>query len=155
MIYAISVGSNIGDAKKNIKEGIIAVDGKLGSVFGVSRFYNTKAWGKTDQADFVNAAFLLGSELPPPVLMLALKDLEKVLGRVESERWGPRLIDFDIIFADAISYSDEIVTIPHPRAKERQFVVEPLVDLVPDFVHPEWQKPLKQILMDLKQSANS
>jgi len=124
----IAVGGNLGDAAATVVRAVVSLD-ELGKVTKASSLYETKAWGKTDQPDFVNAVALLETDLDPRALLAALKAMETRLGRVPGERWGPRAIDLDIL-----TYDDELVenadlTIPHARMAERAFVLVPLAEI--------------------------
>jgi len=124
----IAIGGNLGDAAATVVRAVVSLD-ELGKVTKASSLYETKAWGKTDQPDFVNAVALLETDLDPRALLAALKAMETRLGRVPGERWGPRAIDLDIL-----TYDDELVenadlTIPHARMAERAFVLVPLAEI--------------------------
>ncbi len=106
---------------------------RLGRVVRVSPFYRSKAWGVTDQPDFLNAVALLETSLTPRALLAALKEIERALGRVPTFRWGPRAIDLDILtYGDAIVHERDL-QIPHPRMRERAFVLAPLADLIASY----------------------
>lgn len=130
----IGIGSNMDDPVRQVRKAIDALRA-VGEVAVVSSLYRTAPWGKTDQPEFVNAAVALDTQLRPRALLHALKWLERELGREEnSERWGPRRIDFDIL-----AYGDERVdegdlVIPHPRLRERAFAIVPLAEIAPAYV---------------------
>ncbi|HEY8320915.1 MAG TPA: 2-amino-4-hydroxy-6-hydroxymethyldihydropteridine diphosphokinase [Candidatus Baltobacteraceae bacterium] len=128
----VGIGSNLGDPEANVR-GAIAALGELGAVERTSSLYRTKAWGKTDQPDFVNAVALLETGLNPRSLLIALKAIEAELGRVPSERWGPRAIDLDILTFDDLQIEEEGLAIPHPSMNERAFVLVPLAEIDPSF----------------------
>lgn len=128
MRAAIGLGSNLGDRRRNVTRAIRAL-WQAGSVVAVSRLYASKPWGKTDQPDFCNAVALIETPLAPRELLSTLKALERRLGRTPGERWGPRVIDLDIL-----TYGDERVDepdlqIPHARLHERAFVLVPLAEV--------------------------
>ena len=124
----IGVGSNVGDAAANVHTAIDRL-ATLGVVTARSSLYRTKAWGVTEQPDFYNAAALLETLLVPHDLLRALKKLEGELGRVETFRWGPRVIDFDILAYDDLVLDDADLTIPHARLRERAFALAPLAEI--------------------------
>lgn len=107
----------------------IASLAELGTVLACSRLYRTKAWGRTDQPDFCNAAAILETNLAPRELLAALKKLEHELGRVPSERWGPRALDLDILYYDESRIDEPGLQIPHPRLLERAFALVPLAEI--------------------------
>lgn len=119
----------------------------------VSPIYETAPWGKTDQPDFLNICLKGETSLEPAALLEACKTAEKKLGREPGERWGPRLIDIDIIFYGSHIDEGERLTIPHPRLAERAFVLAPLADLAPDFVHPVYGRTVGQMLAKVDSST--
>jgi 2-amino-4-hydroxy-6-hydroxymethyldihydropteridine diphosphokinase len=124
----VGLGSNDGDAIANVTRGFDALD-RIGSVVHRSSLYRTLPWGKTDQPEFVNAVVLLETPLTPRELLDALKTAEKRLGRMPAERWGPRVIDFDILTYDDLEIDEPGLRVPHPRMRERAFVLVPLAEI--------------------------
>ena len=119
---------------------------QAGKIIRSSSIYETAAWGKTDQDDFLNRVIMLQTPLSAPQLLEALLAIEQQMGRERTEKWAPRTIDLDILF-----YNDEIVelpglTIPHPFLHERLFTLIPLAELVPEFVHPLIKVPVKLLI---------
>jgi 2-amino-4-hydroxy-6-hydroxymethyldihydropteridine diphosphokinase len=132
MLAAIGIGSNLGDSKRNVGRAIRALS-EAGRVVAVSKLYASRPWGKTDQPDFCNAAALLDTALPPRELLTALKALERRLGRVPGERWGPRVIDLDILTYGDQRVDEPDLQIPHSRLYERAFALVPLAEIDPRF----------------------
>jgi 2-amino-4-hydroxy-6-hydroxymethyldihydropteridine diphosphokinase len=131
----LGLGTNLGDRTANLQAAINGLAEKL-EITAVSPIYQTPPWGVTDQPDFLNLCLAAQTDLPPIELLTFVKNLETELGRQPGQRWGPRLIDIDILFyADQI-VETESITIPHPRLAERAFVLRPLAEIAPDFVHP-------------------
>jgi 2-amino-4-hydroxy-6-hydroxymethyldihydropteridine diphosphokinase len=124
----IGIGSNIGDAAANVRAAFDALSA-AGVVTARSSLYRTKAWGVTDQADFYNAAALLETTLSPRALLLALKTIEEEMGRTQTYRWGPRVIDLDILAYDDIEMNESDLTIPHAGLYERAFALVPLAEI--------------------------
>jgi len=122
---AIGIGSNVGDAAAHVR-GAFARLGALGDVVARSPLYRTAPWGVTDQAPFVNAAALIDTVLTPGALLAALKALESEAGRVPTYRWGPRVLDLDILAYDEVRVDEPDLTIPHPRLTRRAFALVPL-----------------------------
>jgi len=126
----LGLGSNIGLLEKNLKQAIELIANIEGvSLLKVAPFYLTKAWGKTDQQNFLNSAIAIDVLLEPKVLLKALQAIEVQMGRKRTEKWGPRIIDIDILlYADFVVKQPQL-TIPHPYITERDFVLAPLYDL--------------------------
>lgn len=117
-------------------------------VIACSSVYRTPPWGVTDQPPFYNAVAELSTTLPPRELMLELKRLETRLGRMPGPRWGPRVIDLDLLLYDSATINDPDLVVPHPRMLERSFVVIPLLE-----VSPECQLPDGQAIQDAAASG--
>ncbi|KWT69496.1 2-amino-4-hydroxy-6- hydroxymethyldihydropteridine pyrophosphokinase [Hyphomicrobium sulfonivorans] len=131
----VALGSNMGDKTANIDRAIALLT-QSGEVRLVARSgdYATPPWGKTDQDWFVNAAMSVKTELTPHDLLARCKQIEREMGRVEIERWGPRVIDLDVlVYRDTILSTPEL-TLPHPHIGARAFVLGPLMDIAPDLV---------------------
>jgi 2-amino-4-hydroxy-6-hydroxymethyldihydropteridine diphosphokinase len=161
----IGLGANLGDAEATLTEAVHALAALPGArLRGVSPLYATVPWGMTDQPEFRNAVVALDVPTTPDpargaiTLLAALKDLERAAGRVPSERWGPRVLDLDILTwgrdrvsverppsarsLDAPVDADKALRwleIPHPEIAERLFVLAPLADLAPDLIPPGWR----------------
>lgn len=128
----VGLGANVGDAVSTVNRALLALDG-LGLVRRRSSLYRTRPWGKTDQPAFVNAVALLETKLEPRVLLAAFKTIETRLGRVAGERWGPRVIDLDILTYDDREIAEAGLRVPHPRLCERAFVLVPLAEIDPRY----------------------
>jgi len=131
----LGLGSNLGDKEKNILTAIEEIK-KIAEVKKVSDFYKSKAWGKTDQPDFANAVMEISTDIEPDELLKKLKGIEKKLGRIDREKWGPREIDIDILFWDQEIINTKDLTIPHPHWNERDFVTIPIKQIAPNFQPP-------------------
>lgn len=131
MRAVVALGSNIGEPKENL-DLAIALLREATEVVAVSRYFSTKPVGYLDQPDFLNAVCIIESDLPAMDLLKMLHGIEKVMGRDRSTKWGPRTIDLDLIqYGSLLSNADEL-TLPHPRAHERRFVLEPWLEIEPD-----------------------
>jgi 2-amino-4-hydroxy-6-hydroxymethyldihydropteridine diphosphokinase len=142
----VGLGSNIEDKIANIKKALDALDRiPRTSLKRRSRFYRTAPVGKTDQDWFVNAAALVETYLSPRELLEALLELENKMGRVRTAKWGPRLIDLDLLFyGDRVVEEDGLI-VPHPFMQERLFVLTPLCDIAPDWRHPALKRTCRQM----------
>jgi 2-amino-4-hydroxy-6-hydroxymethyldihydropteridine diphosphokinase len=144
-IVYLALGTNLGDRSANLRAAIKALSPEI-NVIAKSKVYETPPWGYDDQPTFLNMAVKCETNLEPESLLKRLKQLEVQLGREQSFRWGPRLIDIDILFYDNIILESESLIIPHPHLHERAFVLVPLADIAPDFIHPVLKKTIKELL---------
>ncbi|RPH52009.1 MAG: 2-amino-4-hydroxy-6-hydroxymethyldihydropteridine diphosphokinase [Desulfobacteraceae bacterium] len=147
----ISAGSNIGDKLLNCKKGISDLAGSGAAVIKAwSRFYKTSPVDYKDQDWFVNAAVKIETELDPSDLLKEMFSIQTKAGRrFDTVRFGPRILDLDIILYDSAIVNSPGLTIPHPRMHKRRFVLEPLCDIDPAVVHPVLKKNLKCLLDSL------
>ena len=133
MKAVVALGANIGDPHEQM-DLAIAMLKEATQVTAVSSYYVTKPVGGPEQPDYINAVCTLESELPALDLLSLLHGIEKSLGRERIERWGPRTIDLDLIQYGALLSKAEELELPHPRAFERRFVLEPWLEIEPDAV---------------------
>ena len=146
----IAAGSNLGDKEETLKEAIYKIDKRNHCVVTkVSNLYTTDPVGYEDQDQFVNCVFEIDTLQTPSELMDTLLEVEKDFKRERIIRWGTRTLDLDIIFYDDIISYDEHILIPHPRAHERQFVMKPMCDINPYYVHPIYRKRVMDISSEL------
>lgn len=133
MKAVIALGANIGNPKEQMNLAVALLRESL-DVSAVSSFFTTAPVGGPEQPDYLNAICIAESDLPAADLLALLHGIEKVLGRERIERWGPRTIDLDLIqYGTLLSYADELL-LPHPRAHERRFVLEPWFEVEPDAI---------------------
>lgn len=133
MKAVIALGANIGDAKAQMDLAIVMLR-QATEVISVSKYFSTKPVSDIKQPDYLNAVCIVESELPALDLLSVLHGIEKSLGRERLERWGPRTIDLDLIqYGSLLSSADEL-TLPHPRAHERRFVLEPWYSIDPEAI---------------------
>lgn len=147
----ISVGSNIGNKLLNCQKGISALTKSGRSVIiGQSNFYKTEPVDYTDQAWFFNSVVKIETALDPFQLLYELKIIEKNTGRTEDQiRYGPRILDLDIIFYDNIVINSSELIIPHPKMHKRCFVLKPICDINPKFIHPVLEMDMQYLLNNL------
>ena len=131
---ALSLGGNIGDVRVTIANALRHLEAAGVRVVARSSDYRTRPWGKTDQPDFTNVSAVMETALPPLQLLATCLDVERQLGRVRHERWGPRVIDIDLIAYDNVSMETPELTLPHRHAHERGFVLIPLAEIAPDLL---------------------
>ena len=157
---ALITGGNVGNAEATLAEAERLIADEVGTIECRSQIYRTKAWG-FEADDFRNQVLVVESELEPLALLDAVNDIERRLGRDRAEeqkvksatgaRYASRSIDIDILFYDALVVESERLTLPHPRIAEREFVLEPLVEVVPQWLHPVSGKSVEQMFEELKQ----
>jgi 2-amino-4-hydroxy-6-hydroxymethyldihydropteridine diphosphokinase len=133
MKAVISLGANIGDPKANL-DLAIGLLREATEVIAVSNYLQTKPVGGPEQPDYLNAVAIVESELPAKDLLAVLHGIETAMGRTREIHWGPRVIDLDLIQYGALLVNDEKLTLPHPRAHERRFVLGPWFEIEPDAV---------------------
>jgi 2-amino-4-hydroxy-6-hydroxymethyldihydropteridine diphosphokinase len=129
--YAVALGSNLGDRAGTLRSALVDI-GRLGEIAAVSGLYETMPIGGPEQDPFLNAVVVIDSEVGPEALLAGLGAVEDSHGRVRAERWGPRTLDLDIIASDGPLIDTPNLQVPHPRAHERRFVLEPLAEIWPD-----------------------
>ena len=140
----IGLGSNIGDKLVNLKKAIRLLN-QVGLVKQVSHFYKTKPVGSILQDDFVNAVVKLESFYCPSTILQICKSIEKSMGRVACQKWGPRLIDIDILTIDQIQMQSEKLIVPHPHMHKREFVLRPMIDVSPFAIHPVYNMNMVEL----------
>ena len=140
----IGLGANLGQRRRTLERAVHALDG-LGRRIALSALYETRPLGPP-QPDFLNAAVRLETELGLVELLNRLKSLERELGRTQAERWGPRVLDLDILFAVGVTLNEPALTVPHPGLAERAFALAPMLDVLPEAVDPASGEPYAERL---------
>ena len=147
----VGIGSNLGDRAAHVAAAVARMNALPETkVLGVSSVIETDPVGPAGQDKFLNAAAELETELAPAALLAELQGIERDLGRVRAERWGPRTIDLDILLYDDRVVEAPELTVPHPRMCEREFVLGPLAELAPGLVHPVERRPVRELLDALR-----
>jgi 2-amino-4-hydroxy-6-hydroxymethyldihydropteridine diphosphokinase len=153
----IGLGSNLhshhGDRQRHLEMALGAMS-RIGRVIKTSSIYETDAWGVDgDQPDYLNQVAMIETGLGPSALVEAMLGIEAEIGRVRTERYGSRTIDLDVLFLGNLVINEPGVQIPHPRLHERAFVLVPLADVAPDFVHPVLGTTLDKLLRGIGNSG--
>jgi 2-amino-4-hydroxy-6-hydroxymethyldihydropteridine diphosphokinase len=129
----VSLGANIGDPKANL-DLAVALLREATEVIAISSYLQTKPVGGPEQPDYLNAVAIIESELPAKDLLAVLNGIETAMGRTREIHWGPRVIDLDLVQYGGLLVSDEKLTLPHPRAHERRFVLAPWFEIEPEAI---------------------
>lgn len=144
------LGSNLGEREQVLKQALVLIEKEIGLIFATSALYETEPWGNKDQPAFLNLALGVQTQLSALNVLYKALDIEKQLGRVRLEHWGSRIIDIDLIFyGQEIINIKDILTIPHPEMQKRRFVLQPLNEIAPAYLHPVLKRTVKDILESL------
>ncbi len=151
----LGIGSNLGDRETQCAAAIENLERRGVTVIKVSSHFETDPWGVPDQPKFINMAVEAETALPPDDLLAVLKEIEHEMGRQETSRYGPRIIDIDILF-----YGDQVIEsgrlrVPHPLLHVRDFVLLPLSEIAPEMVHPLLHKTVKCLYEELRHAEDA
>lgn len=139
-------GTNLGERLKNITTAARLIGEQCGIINKKSSVYETAAWGKTDQPAFLNQALELSTSLNAKQLIRRILKIEKTMGRIRKEKYGPRIIDIDILFFNDEQHHLSFLKVPHPEIQNRRFALLPLAEIAPDLVHPVLHKTISTLL---------
>ena len=145
----IALGSNLGDRAGNLARALQLLPARGVHIRQVSDFLETRAYGATDQPDFLNAVARVETGLAPEQLLQVLLQVEKLMGRVRKRHWGERNIDLDLLLYGDLVYQSKTLTLPHPDMLNREFVLAPLAQIAPKLVHPVAGKTIRELWAEL------
>jgi 2-amino-4-hydroxy-6-hydroxymethyldihydropteridine diphosphokinase len=136
----LGLGSNLGNRQENLDLACQRISENIGTIVSQSSIYETAAWGLKEQDDFLNQVICVTTGYEAPEVLAKILAVEQSMGRIREVKWGARIIDIDILYYnDAIIKLDNL-TIPHPFIQDRRFVLTPLAEVAPDFIHPVLQQ---------------
>jgi 2-amino-4-hydroxy-6-hydroxymethyldihydropteridine diphosphokinase len=145
----LSLGSNLGNRYAYLLRAIQKIEKYFNSKPVIAHFYETPPWGNENQSRYINTAIYLHTDIPIDQCLKKVQAIEKEMGRLKTEKWGPRMIDIDILFyEDDVVEIDELV-VPHQYLHQRAFVLKPLQDILPNFIHPLKNKTIIQLIEDI------
>ncbi|MBK8922302.1 MAG: 2-amino-4-hydroxy-6-hydroxymethyldihydropteridine diphosphokinase [Saprospirales bacterium] len=144
----LSLGSNLGNREENLRTAFALIKRLVGKAAKMSHVYETEPWGNKEQEPFLNQVLMVNTTLDPRELLEAVTKIEREMGRQRKEKWGPRIIDVDILFYGKRIIRDKGLEIPHPELHKRAFILAPLLEIAPDFEHPLLKQPIDQLYMD-------
>ncbi len=146
----IGIGSNIGEREGNCLHALdLCNNGDSVRVIAVSSLYETEPWGHEDQQWFVNCAARLETSLGLDGTLSFLQNVEAMIGKKKQETWGPRAIDLDVLFFNDAVVGNASITVPHPFLHQRRFVLEPLAEIAPDWIHPVLKQQIRHLLQQV------
>lgn len=151
--YYLLTGSNIGNSAEHLHAARQNIGHKLGIVTNASSIYKTAPWGNTNQQDFLNQVLEVQTEMTPEKVLETILQIEQDMGRARLNKWEPRIIDIDILFASDLICKSSGLTIPHPLLHERRFTLEPLNEIAHDFLHPVFKKTIHNLLISCEDKS--
>ncbi len=143
-------GGNLGERVHNLATARELVTEQIGNIIAASSLYETAAWGNTDQPAFLNQAIMIETPLNARQLIRRILKIEKKMGRVREEKYGPRLIDIDILLFNNEKHNYQFLKLPHPEMQNRRFALLPLAEIAPEIIHPVLKKTIAELLQECK-----
>jgi len=145
----LSLGSNRGNRTDNLSKALSMLEEWVGSITITSSLYETPPWKMLDETDFLNQALLVETTLSAAELIDSVILVEAMMGRVRTQKkYEPRIIDIDILFFNNEIINTKELNVPHPLMQDRRFVLEPMAEIAPTYIHPVFQKSIQQLLSE-------
>ena len=148
-IYLL-LGSNLGDSSKILRDASKRIEASIGKITKFSSVYQTKAWGVEDQPDFLNQVIEIDSSLSPKEILKQINQIEEQMGRIRIKKWHSRIIDIDILYYGSEIINQTDLVIPHKENENRNFVLAPMAEIAPDFIHPQLGLTQEELLKNCK-----
>ncbi len=149
----LGLGSNLGNREENLLMAQKLIEEKVGKVRSKSSIYETAAWGITEQNAFLNQVLEIETVFSPSAVLHLLLKIEKDMGRIREIKWGERSIDIDVLYFNNVILSTENLVVPHPFIPERKFVLVPLCEIAPVFIHPKLKQSNLELLEKCQDSG--
>jgi 2-amino-4-hydroxy-6-hydroxymethyldihydropteridine diphosphokinase len=155
LIYSMNTaylltGGNLGDRLTHLRKAESLLNDQCGIVLKESSLYETAAWGNTDQPAFLNQALIIETKLNAKQLIRRVLKIEKIMGRIREEKYGPRIIDIDILLFNNDVINISFLKVPHPELQNRRFALLPLNEIAADIIHPVLNKSISELLIECK-----
>ena len=142
------LGTNLGNRTTNLNSALLEISSRIGDIKEQSSVYETDAWGKTDQAAFLNMVISVDTALSPLHILEQINLIEQSLGRIRVEKWRERIIDIDLLYYGSMVVDLPYLKVPHPEIVHRRFTLTPLNEIASEFLHPISHKSQNQLLTD-------
>ncbi len=151
----LGIGGNQGNRIENLSKARKMIEHKLGKIILVSSLIESEPWGFVSDNWFLNQVLMVDCEHRPQQVLANIHIIEEAFGRIRTGEYTDRTIDIDILFYGNLNEQDAKLKIPHPHLHKRRFVIEPLAEILPDFIHPHFQKSCKELLLECSDTTSS
>ena len=139
------IGGNLGNRSRNLQKASELIAATAGEIVKISALYQTAPWGAVEQPDYLNQSIMLRTSMDALTLLHTLLEIKRKIGRIHQEKWGSRVIDIDLIFYGNSIISLPDLKVPHPQMQFRQFVLVPLLEIIPGYMHPALHKTVSEL----------
>ena len=150
----LGLGSNVGNRGPNLHAAVGLIEKNIGKIAKKSHVYETQPWGEPNQDPFYNQVIMVNTTYDPREILDRISRIERELGRERKEKWGPRVIDIDILFYGKRLVRDKGLEIPHPELHKRAFVLVPMMEIAGEYVHPVLDKQIDELYMDCEDESD-